>query len=169
MLPSSTTHPDLDASYRAELAINAPPDAVFDALTTPSGLAAWWTPVSGSGLAGGELRFVFRDDEPCVMQVTAAQRPSTVRWTCLGYKYVPDWAGTTLSFAIQPGASGGSLLTFVHTGLTPRLECYSDCKSGWDHFLPSLRQYVESGTGQPNGSSGDLARRAAREASNAVR
>lgn len=168
---ATDTRTDMDADYASELAINAPPEAVFDALTTLSGLAGWWTTVRGSGLAGGELRFVFHGagDEPLIMQVTAAQRPSTVRWTCVGYSHLPDWAGTTLSFEVQPRQAGGSNLKFLHTGLTPRLECYRDCKNGWDHFLPSLRDFVESGQGRPWGSRADVERREYRRVRNTLR
>ena len=34
------------------------------------------------------------------------------------------------------------------------------CTRGWDHYLPSLRDYVETGRGNPRGSDGDQARRA---------
>jgi hypothetical protein len=46
--------------------------------------------------------------------------------------------------------------------LTPKLECFVDCKNGWDHFLPSLRQFVDTGVGNPWKSEADLARREAR-------
>ena len=53
-------------------------------------------------------------------------------------------------------------LRFRHEGLTPKLECFADCKSGWDHFIPSLAAYVETGRDNPNQSEADLARREAR-------
>jgi hypothetical protein len=33
------------------------------------------------------------------------------------------------------------------------------CARGWDHFIVSLRDYVEFGRGMPMGSTGDNARR----------
>jgi hypothetical protein len=51
-------------------------------------------------------------------------------------------------------------------GLTPKLECFVDCKNGWDHFLPSLRQFVDTGVGNPWKSEADLARREARRLRN---
>jgi uncharacterized protein YndB with AHSA1/START domain len=164
---------DMDADYVSELEIDASPEAVFDALTTLSGLAGWWTTVTGSGLAAGELRFVFDGDGdgnvPLIMQVTAAQRPATVRWTCVEYRHLPDWAGTTLSFDVQPRQAGGCAVKFRHTGLTPRLACYRDCSNGWDHFLPSLVEFVESGQGRPWGSHTDVERREDRKSRNAAR
>ncbi len=38
---------------------------------------------------------------------------------------------------------------FRHQGLRPRFECYDMCRTGWDQYLPSLQDYVDSGTGNP--------------------
>jgi uncharacterized protein YndB with AHSA1/START domain len=148
----------LDQDYQSRLTLAASADAVFDALTTVEGLAAWWTPVTGDGLAGGLLTFSFGPASQAVMRVDAAERGAGVRWTNLACQ-VEDWVGTTLHFDIEATPEGGTELRFRHAGLTPRLECFSDCESGWDHFIPSLRAYVETGAGNPNQSAADLARR----------
>jgi uncharacterized protein YndB with AHSA1/START domain len=151
----------LDQDYQSQLTLAASADAVFDALTTIRGLSAWWTSVTGDGLTGGELTFSFGPAAQAVIRVDAAERGVRVRWTNLAC-HVEDWVGTTVQFDIEATPAGGTELRFRHAGLTPRLECYSDCKSGWDHFIPSLRAYVETGTGNPNRSAADLARREAR-------
>jgi len=151
-----------DEDYRATLEFTAPPEAVFAALTTLRGVAGWWTDATGDGGPGGELRFFFGDDVPAVMRVDEAT-PTLVRWTCLSYAPLPDWAGTTITFALSPRSDGGSELAFQHRGLTPQVECYAMCKDGWDHFLPSLRAYVETGQGNPWESPPDLERREARD------
>lgn len=150
-----------DQDYEARIVTSAAPEAVFDALTTLDGLSAWWTSASGDATTGGELTFTFGPDAKAVMRVDQADRPDVVRWTtteCV----LPDWVGTTQHFELVAMAGGGTEVFFRHAGLTPRLECYSDCKSGWDHFIPSLRAYLETGVGNPNGSPADLARREAR-------
>jgi uncharacterized protein YndB with AHSA1/START domain len=148
----------LDQDYQSRLTFAASADAVFAALTTTEGLAAWWTPVTGDGLAGGQLTFSFGPGSQAVMRVDAAERGVGVRWTNLACQ-VEDWVGTTLQFDFEATPDGGTELRFRHAGLTPRLACFSDCKSGWDHFIPSLRAYVETGVGNPNQSAADLARR----------
>lgn len=153
-----TTTDGFDHDYQARMTLSASPDVVFEALTTTAGLAAWWTPVTGNGLAGGELTFSFGPDSQAVMRVDAAERGVGVRWTNLAC-IVEDWVGTTVRFDLEATAAGGTELRFRHAGLTPRLACYRDCESGWDHFIPSLRAYVETGTGNPNGSAADRARR----------
>lgn len=69
------------ADYQATLRVHAAPDAVFDAITTVAGLAAWWNPVTGSGETGGELRFMMNAPDPLVIHVDLATRPTSVRWT----------------------------------------------------------------------------------------
>jgi len=152
---SSEAPSTLDADFEATMSFKAPEDAVFEALTTPSGLASWWTKVSGSGLAGGELTFLFGDD-PLVMRVDKAERPSVVRWTALAFEPLPDWVGTSMSFDVSPHGRGGSRLRFRHTGMTPRLECFSSCSKGWEQYLASLVDYVDSGQGNPFGSTSDM-------------
>jgi len=164
----ATTDGSADADYQAQVTFASPPQAVFDALTTTSGLTDWWTAATGDGTTGGELRFDFGQMGLLVLHVDAAQPASPptsglVQWTCLEYPPLPDWPGTTISFELSPRSDGGCDLSFRHRGLTPRLVCYQDCKSGWDHFLPSLRALVDAGAGNPWASSVDVERRAARD------
>ena len=135
--------------YVKEIHFTAPPEKVFDALTTLTGLASWWVPVTGSGAEGAELRFTFGAGQTLVAHVQEANRPSTVIWHVMFCDVEPDWVGTSPTFTLTPAGDGGSELTFRHKGLGPHLECYDQCRAGWDHFLPSLHSYVESGTGTP--------------------
>ncbi|MFD1931270.1 SRPBCC domain-containing protein [Nonomuraea mangrovi] len=157
--PSPGTHAKANGDYQKTIHVRAHPDKLFDALTTPSGLAAWWTDVMGSGDTGGELRFSFDPPEPCVMHVDQVTRPFSVQWTVTSCDFLPDWVGTRPTFTITPVGGGASELRFRHQGLTQELECIELCTRGWDHFLESLRQYVEAGRGMPFGGSADNARR----------
>ena len=156
VLTSLRTHVEastLDTGFESTQFCEASTNVVFKALTTPSGLASWWMPVSGSGLEGGELRFLV-DDDLLVMRVDAAERPSRVTWSVLdAFEPFKEWVGTTISFHICPTEGGGSRLHFRHAGLTPRLACFNICKKGWEQYLPSLVDYVDSGAGRPVGSS----------------
>ena len=162
-MTSSTSHrAPAGADYQLTIEVAAPPAAAFDALTTPAGLAAWWVPVTGSGLAGGELRFSMNAPEPLVIRVEEAIRPAVVRWAVTACDFLPDWVGTRPAFTITPAGNGGSRLSFRHHGLTPDLECIEMCARGWHHYLASLRGYLETGTGSPLGSPADQAWRATR-------
>jgi uncharacterized protein YndB with AHSA1/START domain len=152
-----TTSPDYETTIR----IKASPDAVFDAITTLTGLAAWWSPATGSGQAGGELRFVMNAPEPLVIRVDDATRPTRVRWTVTDCPFLPDWAGTRPAFTITPVDSDTTALHFHHHGLSERLECFGMCSRSWTHYMTSLRDHLETGRGSPRGSAGDNARREA--------
>lgn len=140
--------------YTKQVHFDSSPDAVFDALTTLSGLAGWWTTnVTGSGVEGGELRLAFDDaDDPLLIHVDTARRPASVVWHVRSCGFLPDWVGTTPRFTLCGSSDGGCDLSFRHEALSPELECYDQCRAGWDHFLPSLRDHVESGAGRPFGA-----------------
>jgi uncharacterized protein YndB with AHSA1/START domain len=149
----------MTTDYEKTLRVHASADALFDAVTTPAGLSAWWTDADGSGDAGGELRFTMTAPEPLRVHVDEAMRPSSVRWTVVECTFERDWEGTQPTFLITPLSDGSTELTFRHVGLTDELECVDMCTQGWNHYLSSLRRLVETGQGQPRGSEADLARR----------
>ena len=157
-----TTSPVTD--YQKTIRVQAPPEAVFDALTTASGLTAWWTAAAGSGDTGGELQFFMSAPDPLLIHVDEATRPTSVRWTVTECSFEPDWVGTRPTFTITAveGTSSDrevSELEFHHHGLTEELDCIEMCTRGWDHYIASLREYVETGRGSPRGSDADNARR----------
>jgi uncharacterized protein YndB with AHSA1/START domain len=151
--------------YRTTVRVDAAANVVFNAITTVEALAAWWSPVNGSGLAGGELRFpMMADQPPLLIHVDEATRPTTVRWTVVECTFMEDWIGTKPTFTIKPINDGACELTFEHLGLNDELECKAMCSRSWDHFVrTSLREVAEGGPGAPNRSPRDLARRAAEE------
>lgn len=136
--------------YEHTLAIAAPVEDVYAALSTIEGLRGWWTPlVSGDPLIGGDLEFRFREvDEQIVMRVETLDASRAVTWTCLENSGHPEWRGTSLRFRLEP-RDRETLLHFRHEGLNPTLECYDVCESGWNHFLASIASFAETGHGEP--------------------
>jgi uncharacterized protein YndB with AHSA1/START domain len=151
--------------YRTMVRVNAPADVVFDAVTTTEALTAWWSPVTGSGLTDGELRFpMVAGQPPLLIRVDEANRPTTVRWTVTECTFMDDWVGTRPTFTITTLDDGACELTFEHLGLNDDLECKDMCSRSWNFFVnTSLRELAEGGPGAPNRSPRDLARRAAEE------
>ena len=95
-MPTST-------DYRATVRVAAPAEVMFDAVTTVEALAAWWSPVTGSGMTGGELRFpMVADHPPLLVRVDEATRPTSVRWTVTECTFMEDWVGTEPTFTITP-------------------------------------------------------------------
>jgi uncharacterized protein YndB with AHSA1/START domain len=121
---------------------------VYEAVATPAGVSGWWMPTTGSGAEGGELRISFPPGVG-VFRVDRARPASRVEWTVQELGFLPDWIGTRIVFELSPDAAGGTELEFHHNGLTPHLECYDQCRQGWNHYLPSLHDHVETGAGRP--------------------
>jgi hypothetical protein len=102
------------------------------------------------------------DEPPLLIHVDEASRPTTVRWTVTECTFMGDWVGTQPTFTITPIDDSTCEVDFEHRGLNDNLECKAMCSRSWDHFVgTSLRELVEGGTGAPNRSPRDLARRAA--------
>jgi uncharacterized protein YndB with AHSA1/START domain len=157
--------PGTSTDYRTTVRVNAPADVVFDLVTTPESLTAWWSPVTGSGLTGGELRFpMVAGQPPLWIRVDEATRPRTVRWTVIECPFMEDWVATQPTFTVTPLDDGSCELTFEHRGLSDELECTDMRSRSWNHFIDtSLPELAEGGPGAPNRSPRDLARRAAEE------
>lgn len=152
-------------NYRTTIRIEAPAETVFDAVTAAAALSAWWSPVTGSGSTGGDLRFPMVDGQPpLLIHVDEATRPTIVRWTVVECTFMNDWEGTQPTFTIAAIDASACELTFEHVGLNDQLECKEMCSRSWDHFVrTSLRELAEGGPGAPNRTPRDLARRAAEE------
>ncbi len=131
--------------YNAMVAIAAPCDQVFAALTTLDGLAQWWTPfVTGTPERDGELRFRFDTvDEVIRMRVDAIAANRSLTWTCLEHSADPDWAASTITFQLA-GTGTCTTLNLTHNGIAA-----DHVQRGWEHFLASIASYLETGTGQP--------------------
>ena len=58
-----------------------------------------------------------------------------------------EWAKTRLIFDLSEN-NGETNLQFIHEGLTPDVECYTDCELGWTHWIKtSLHSYLTTGQG----------------------
>jgi uncharacterized protein YndB with AHSA1/START domain len=139
------------AHYRKELLINAPREKVYQALTTNHAIAGWWTgKVQGVHVEGGTVRLEFEGPGHIIdMRVEELRDPERVSWTCLTHNFFPEWPSTKLNFALSSESEASCKLSFEHLGLKANCECYGDCSRGWDHFLPSLASFCETGVGSP--------------------
>ncbi len=142
-------------SYARELALDAPIGDVFAALTTQRGLRGWWgTDATVGGAVGGQIRLRWSSTSYVVFRIDRLELPSEVGWACVDQNdenlpHPDEWVGTSPCFSLK-GDSSITRLSFVHRGLSPRLECYSTCELGWDRFLlGSLKAFVEKGAGSP--------------------
>lgn len=142
-------------SYNSELLVQAPPRRLYQALTTQKGLQGWWTEHCSVGDGVGARSTFYFGETWKIMRTASLKADAEVRWTCTdsriaapGLKRADEWIGTDIVFRLSPRGEH-TLLQFEHIGLTPQIECYALCASGWHQFLGSLKQYAETGKGAP--------------------
>jgi uncharacterized protein YndB with AHSA1/START domain len=147
VLPVTATADD----YTYEMQVHVPREQIIAAVTDDTLISRWWTAVTWSERDGADVRLFVRDDEPFV-NFTVEHAPGTgdVTWAVTECAVEADWVGTQPSFSVQPHDDGTCTLRFHHVGLSPAVECFAQCRAGWNHFMPSLHQFLETGVGRPN-------------------
>ena len=126
--------------------IDSPQKAVFQAISTIDGLSAWWTQTtSGESTLGNEIDFRF-GEHVTSFKVTAIEPASRVGWECV--RSAPDWLGTNVTFALTE-SEGKTSVNFAHSDWREANDFFGHCSMKWAVFLLSLKQYVETGEGQP--------------------
>ncbi len=146
-------------NYKRTITVDASLEDVYVALTT--GYANWWTPCDREfNKVGDRIKFTF---PPNVSYWTFEARilePNRfVELRCVeAYHKISDkpdaseteWLGSTVLWKIKSHAEQ-TKIHFTHYGLTPELDCYDVCESGWDmFFVDSLKSYLDTGVGKPH-------------------
>ena len=127
--------------------ITAPRDAVYRALTTTEGLAAWWTnDVHGDGAPGGVLEFRFGPAGGFDMKVLELQPAERVLWEVVDGP--EEWIGTRIGWELRTDGEW-TIVLFAHRGWREPVEFMHHCSTKWATFLMSLKAFVETGTGAP--------------------
>ncbi len=137
------------SSIKNEVTIHAAVSKVYAALSTQAGYRGWWNAVAEvPDAVGGEatLRFV-KDGNPINMRyrIEKLEPNELVRWQCVAHD-MSSWVGTTLTWRLKQ-TGGSTQVLFEHDGWKEAAP--EPVAQGWNHFVASLKSYVETGTGQP--------------------
>ncbi|MCI4334548.1 MAG: SRPBCC domain-containing protein [Thermoplasmata archaeon] len=125
--------------------IRASPSTVFDAISTPRGLASWMV-VRAELPAQTGAKYEFEFDggwrHEGTVQRFRAGRSITLTWAWEG---VPV-KGTVLTLSVRP-KKGGALFRFVHSGF-PRekkwMDLYGVTEWGWTYYGMNLKSVLEA-------------------------
>jgi uncharacterized protein YndB with AHSA1/START domain len=106
--------------------IAAPPERVYEALTTTEGIRNWWA----------------RDaDLGTTVTIKELEPPLHVMWKTAP-SFRPEWVGTTIIFDLRAEA-GNTALSFAHRGFEQADERYALTTTDWGVQLQHLREYLE--------------------------
>ena len=137
------------SEIKDEVRIRTTKSKAYEALTKQSGYTGWWSKnCEISEKVGGESRLTF-DKQGSIVKMrfrTDLMDPAgRVKWTCVGHD-MDSWIGTTLDWSIAEQA-GEVTVSLTHAGW--KGDPPEPVVGGWKHFLGSMKQYLETGAGEP--------------------
>ena len=132
--------------------VAAPPEAVYEALATETGLAGNWTDqLEVPEETGAIARFGFGPDweRTLEVRVDALEPGRRVVWTPVGG--FPGWVGTAIDWRLEPADGGGTVVRFSHTGW-PEAQAEGEmamCGYTWAMIIDRLGRQVARGERAP--------------------
>ena len=138
------------ASIVEELTIAAAPERVWGALTQQDEIARWWTnDLSVTPEVGSLAEFRFSQGTFVIQfEVAELEQDEEVRWISRQGPSTGHWVGTSVTWHLEP-VSNGTRVAFNHCGFAQVDRRYEITRAWWEHFLTSLKSYLETGKGTP--------------------
>ena len=134
-----------EIAHRIE--IEASPEEVYEAITSPNRLSKWWTSASENVENANLLDFDFGGGHIVRMQVEEAVVPERVVWQCVEGPWADNGNFVFELEAIERGTN----LRFTHHGWSDTDDFFRHCNGKWGFFLAvSLKGLLEVGQGQPS-------------------
>lgn len=127
--------------------IDATREEVMQAISTIDGLKKWWTvKTSGDEKPGGVLEFNFSPGAYIKFRVEQINGVEGYHWECTDAH--PEWIGTKARFELSR-SENKTKVEFHHSGWAEQSEFFARCNFSWGRYFISLRDYLETGTGNP--------------------
>ena len=133
--------------------IKAPIQKVYEALATTNGISDWWTKdTSGSSEIGKNIEVTFHTPDGTAVgnmtiEVLDSQKDKKVHWKFANGP--AEWIGTEVIFDIHQ-QENYTIVLFQHRNWAEEVEFKAHCSMKWAVFLLSLKQFIETGTGNPS-------------------
>jgi uncharacterized protein YndB with AHSA1/START domain len=135
-----------------KIGIDAPLSKVYAAVSSPPGIAGWWTrETSGDAKLGGTVKVVFRSpngEEKGRMGFSLVKLVPGEQVTWRFDSGPEEWVGTEVTFELVR-RDDMTIVVFGHRNWREPKEFMAHCSMKWATFLLSLRQLLETGEGRP--------------------
>ena len=139
-------------NYHCSITANV---SVNEALQNISHVSQWWAiSIEGSSSRVNDKFTVHFGDTFVDFKVTEFVPGKKVAWkvTDCYLHWLTDkeeWKNTTIEWEVFR-KNNTTEISFTHVGLVPEIECYNDCRKGWDFYIKeSLRKLITEGKGLP--------------------
>ena len=150
-------------SIERETYVEAPPETVFDVVSSPDHIRDWWSAETDvEPVIGGTGELTWRDEASGRVDVV----PSTVvdvqpphrfafRWTHEAGAVATETNSMLVTFELSPSGTG-TRLRLTETGFRERgweiavlEETYQDHVQGWDFYLPRIAEVATRSAASP--------------------
>ncbi len=129
--------PDIYHDFR----IFAPPERVFEAISSPQGLDNWWTKrAEGAPVAGTTYALGFGSGYDWQATVRTCIAHAEIEWELT--RADPDWLRTRVGLRLV-GKEDATQVHFHHTGWAETNAHYRISSFCWAMYLRLLKRYVE--------------------------
>lgn len=143
-----------EKSYSKVFSVNVSPELVYKAITEQ--VDKWWTELSNKATkVGDKLLVQFEENTSWGITVSQVVLNQFLAWKVVEANHgleilstFDEWVGTEIEWEIKETEKGSKVI-FKHNGLVPSLECYEVCENGWNYFLESLKEFLQTGEGKP--------------------
>ena len=139
-----------EQSYHSSIVVN---ESAMEAYDKISRVNEWWAAnFEGSAKNLGDVFTVRFGETYVTFKLTEAIPGKKVTWLVTD-SYLPwqndqtEWTDTEVVFEIST-ENNGIKVDMTHIGLTPEVECFENCQTGWNHYIQkSLFKFMEEGQG----------------------
>lgn len=142
----------MSVSLVHQVNVKASPEALYKAVSTQEGLAAFWTSDTRAESKVGSVATFGFGGPTQRMRIDELASGKRVKWTALNDPYFPNWDGTTVTWEIAPAAEKGQTsVTFKHVNWPEKVtaEELGSINYTWGMIVDRLRQYAETGKPVP--------------------
>jgi uncharacterized protein YndB with AHSA1/START domain len=120
--------------------IDAPAEVVYRLVSTPTGMAEWWSDDVSADPASGAVEVAFFNRTTIYRFLPEAMTPEKcVTWLCDAGK---EWQGTKLVFELL-GARDQASVHFVHEGWREATDYFIGCNTVWGALMFRLKAAAE--------------------------
>lgn len=136
---------------------------ISDAFNSIKNFKGWWSEeIEGNTDKLGETFFYhYKDVHLCKIKLIEMVEDKQLVYLVIENEFnftkdKTEWINTKLIFDVSTEGSNTKIV-FTHEGLVPAYECYNVCHDAWTSYIQgSLKNYIETGIGKPNGKEGGL-------------
>ncbi len=144
-------------SIDREIYVEASPEIVFEVVSNPEHVQAWWPDVAEYETKPGATGHISFGDiadggHVAAFEVVDVQPPRlfSFRWTQPSGEAAVEGNSLFVTFELSPSGSG-TLVKFAETGfremgweIAVLEETYNDHVNGWNYYIPRLAPYAQS-------------------------